>query len=56
MFCSTSIEASARKGGQQSTYMEMSTRVYVTGVLADELAQRSPEVSCHQAVHDGVDG
>lgn len=36
--------------------MEMSTRVYVTGVLADELAQRPPEVPRHQAVHNRVDG
>ena len=35
--------------------MEMSTRVYVTGVVAEQLAERAPEVPCHQAVDYGVD-
>lgn len=33
----------------------MSTRVYVTRIVADELAQGPAEVAGHQAVHDGVD-
>lgn len=34
----------------------MSTRVYVTRIVADEFAERPTEVACHQAVYDGVDG
>lgn len=36
--------------------MEMSTRVYVTRVVAEQLAERTAEVARHQTVNDRIDG